>query len=100
MLRRDFLDHGIEGTQEGIAADHEMCFGREGLEDTGKFNGDVAGADEDDFRRLTLELEEPIGSNSIFGAGDVVGDDGVAACTPGVNICIQLRGNNDTHQWQ
>lgn len=58
-----------------------MGFGGESLEDTGEFDGDVAGADEDHFRRLALELEESVGSDAVFSAGDVLRDDWVTTYT-------------------
>lgn len=66
-----------------------MGFGGESLEDTGEFDGDVAGANEDHFCRLALELEESVGSDAVFGAGDVFGDDWVATYTPSSQYMYQ-----------
>lgn len=101
VLRRDLLDHGVKGTQKSVAADHEVGFGGEGLEDSGEFDSDIASADEDDFCGLVLELEESVGSNAMFGAGDVFGDDGVASYNQIVSIEIHgTRQADNTHQWR
>lgn len=92
MLRRDLLDHGVKGTQEGVATNHKVGLRRESLEDAGELDSDVAGTNEDNFGGLALKLEESVGGNTVFGAGDVSGDDGVAAYALVVNIRdIRLR---------
>jgi hypothetical protein len=57
-------------------------FGGEGLEDARELDGDIAGADEDNLFGLLLELEEAVGGDAEFGAGDVLRDDRISACSP------------------
>ena len=56
-----FLDHGVEGTEEGVVADEEVGFASEVLEHSCHFDGDVAGAYEGDFFGALFEFEESVG---------------------------------------
>lgn len=80
VLGHDLLHHGVKVAQEGVAADHEVGLGGEGLKDAREFDGDVAGADEDNLFGLLLELEEAVGGDAVLGAGDVLWDDRISAC--------------------
>lgn len=74
-----FLDHGVEGAEEGVVADEEVRFAAEVVEHAGHFDGDVAGADEGDALRQGFEVEEAVRRDAELGAGDVLRDVGVAA---------------------
>ena len=78
---KDFLDGRVESSEDGVTTDEEVGLGSEGVEDTGKFYGDVTSTDDDDSFRLVFEGEETIRSDAEASSGNflVRGDGRVAA---------------------
>lgn len=93
----NFLDGRVKSPEDGVTTDEEVGLRSEGVEDTGEFDGDITGTDDDDSFRLVLEVEETIrgntkvGSRNLFFRGDgrvpsnsdanMVGLDGVGFLT-------------------
>ena len=73
------LDHGVESTEEGSAADEHVGFDAEGIHDASELNRDVACADEDYFLGQGLDGEEVVRGDAVFGTLDVGWLEGVAA---------------------
>lgn len=65
------LDHGVEGSQKGLASDEKMCFCTEGIEHASKFNGNVASADNSHLLGLFLNLKETVAVGAQLGSGDL-----------------------------
>ncbi|KAB8606239.1 hypothetical protein FH972_025869 [Carpinus fangiana] len=74
-----FLDHGVEGAQEGVVANEEVGLGAESVEHARHLDGDVACADEGGLLGLRLELKEAIGRDAKICTRNVGGDVGVSA---------------------
>lgn len=73
-----FLDHWVEGAEEGVVAYEEMGFATKMMEHSCHFNGDVAGAYQGHFLGTFFEFEESVGCYAVFAAGDVFRNIGVA----------------------
>lgn len=79
LFNNGFLDHGVEGAEEGFVADEEMGFAAEVVEHSGHFDGDVACAYQGDAFGQRFEVEESVRCYAHFSAGGF-GDVGMAAC--------------------
>jgi len=66
----DFLDGGVESSEDSVTTDEEMGLGSKGVEDTSQFDGDVTSTDDDDTFRLFFEFEETIGGDTKTSSGD------------------------------
>ena len=78
-FRHGVLDHGVECSEEGGAADEHVYFYADGVEHTRHFDGDISRSYDSDFLGKDIESEEAVVGNSVGGTGDVCGDYGVAA---------------------
>ena len=77
----DFLDGRVKSPEDGVTTNEEMGLCSEGVENTGQFNGDIAGTDDDDPFWLVFEVEETIGGDAEASSGDFLfrGDGRVTA---------------------
>jgi len=88
----DFLNGGIESSEDGVATDEEMSLGSEGVEDTSQFDGDVTGTDDDDSFRLVFEFEETIGGDTETSSGNFLVRGGSRVTTDGDANLVGLDG--------
>jgi len=82
-----FLDGRVKSPEDGVTTDEKMGLGSEGVEDTGEFDGDITGTDDDDSFRLVFEVEETIRGNTEAGPGDfLLGGDGRVTADGDANV--------------
>lgn len=90
------LDHGVEGAEEFVVADVQVRFDANGVHHSGQFDSDVACANDGELLGQFLDLEEAVGGDAVFGAGDVAGqgrmttdgDRDVRSCTDDLAAAI------------
>ena len=65
-----FLNGGVESSEDCVTTDEEMSLGSKAVEDTGQFDCDITGTDDDDSFWLFFECKETIGGDTEVSSGD------------------------------
>ncbi len=60
LFHNRFLDHGVEGSEESLMADEEVCFAAQMMEHTSHFNSNIARTYKSNAFREFLEVKEAI----------------------------------------
>lgn len=60
LFHNRFLDHGVEGPEEGLMADEEVCFAAQMMEHTSHFHSDIASTYKSNAFGEFLEIKEAI----------------------------------------